>query len=611
MQRARGLAGEPVRLNAPERAYENLLAERAMNRFSRPIRGCLMLNLCAGLMGVAAAQPPSDAGALTADDVFSDGQVYTPSGWAEAIAVRRGVMIAIGTDAEVNAHKGSHTRVYDLHGAAVLPGLHDMHVHPMGAGLAHLSCTFAQGSSLRTVLATVTGCIKEHPKGTWITGGQWDATSIGQEPNRAMLDRVAPDNPVALTDISGHSLWANTMALKLGGIALSASQQNPPGGIIERDANGIPNGLLREGAAGVVRAVIPPPTLEEDAKALAWSLHLMLSYGITSFTDAALDETGLKTYAHLADVGILKQRVKGCIMWRAAISNGARAEDSGDIERRNLYARARFHPVCVKIFLDGVPTDSHTAYMVDPYADASPEDPRAHGLRQVPPNVLIPAVVHFDAEGLTVKFHAAGDAAVREGLDAIAAARKANGFDSLMHEVGHNSFVTMSDIERARGIQATFEMSPYIWYPNPIIPDIAKAIGPERMKRWIPVKDAIDSGALVVPGSDWSVVPSVDPWIAIETLVTRQKPGGGGEVLGASQRITLKQAVDLFTINSAREMGDRAEEGSLEPGLFADFIVLDRNPFRIPITQVHETKVRMTVINGEIVYRAPVQQAAR
>ena len=209
----------------------------------------------------------------------------------------------------------------------------------------------------------------------------------------------------------------------------------------------------------------------------------------------------------------------------------------------------------------------------------------------------------FDTRGLTVKFHAAGDAAVRAGLDAIEAARAANGFSGLLHDVGHNSFVQMSDIGRARAIGATFEMSPYIWYPNPIIPDIAKAIGPERMKRWIPVKDAIDSGALVVPGSDWPVVPSVNPWIAIETLVTRQKPGGGGEELGGAEKITLQQAFDLFTVNAAHQMGNAGKTGSIRKGLFADLLVLDRNPFKIPVTQIHDTQVRMAFINGELVYR--------
>ncbi len=169
-----------------------------------------------------------------------------------------------------------------------------------------------------------------------------------------------------------------------------------------------------------------------------------------------------------------------------------------------------------------------------------------------------------------MKFHAAGDAAVRAGLDAVEAARQTNGYSGVMHDVGHNSFVQMSDIPRGRALGATFEMSPYIWYPNPIIPDIAKAIGPERMKRWIPVKDAIDSGALVVPGSDWAVVPSVNPWIGIETLVTRQKLGGGGEELGAVEKMSLKQAFDLFTVNSSRQMGNRHRTGSIETGLLAD-----------------------------------------
>jgi len=238
-----------------------------MNRSLQGVRAPLALALCGGLIWSAATQAAPD-GTTQADEIFTNGQVYTPKGWAEAIAVKRGVMVAIGPVAAVNGYKGPATHVFDLHGAAVLPGLHDMHVHPMGAGIAHLACDFAQGSSLKTVLATVEACVKQHPKGAWITGGQWDATSVGGEPNRQMLDRVAPDNPVALTDISGHSLWANTRALERGGIKLDPSQKNPSGGIIERDAHGVPNGLLREGAAGLVRAVIPPPTLDEDAKAL-------------------------------------------------------------------------------------------------------------------------------------------------------------------------------------------------------------------------------------------------------------------------------------------------------------------------------------------------------
>jgi predicted amidohydrolase YtcJ len=363
--------------------------------------------------------------------------------------------------------------------------------------------------------------------------------------------------------------------------------------------------VLRESAGGLVRAKVPPPTLEERVKALDWSLNVMLENGITAFTDALLDEGGMQAYAALADQKKLKQRVRGCIMWRPMNFSGGENAASPAIENRNLYARERFKPDCIKMVLDGVPTDGHTAAMLAPYADATHgEEARAQGLLLVPPEPLKKALIDFDRRGLTVKFHAAGDAAVRAGLDAIEAARKANGYSGLLHDVGHNSFVDMSDIRRARALGATFEMSPYIWYPNPIIPDIAKAIGPERMRRWIPVKDAIDAGALVVPGSDWSVVPSVNPWIAIETLVTRQKLGGGGEALGDAERITVKQAFDLFTVNSALQMGTRNKTGSIEKGLLADVLVLDRNPFKIPPTQIHQTRVTRALINGETVYTA-------
>src|SRR6185437_2320218 len=405
------------------------------------------------------------------------------------------------------------------------------HVHPLLAGQTQLQCTFRQGSALQAVLDAIKECVAKRAKGELIVGGQWDSASLGGTPDRQSLDAVSPDNPVALTDISLHGLWVNSKALELAGI--NAQTANPPGGVIERRASGEPTGVMRESAGGLVRRVIPAYTPEQNAKALAWSLQKMLSFGITSFTDALADDNSLLAYATLSDQGVLKQRVRACLAWSRSLLGGAERSGFDYIGLRNLYARERFHPDCIKILLDGVPTDGHTAAMLEPYVDVKdPSDARARGILMVPPNVLNRTVTELDAKGFVVKMHAAGDAAVHAGLDAIAAARKANGFSGQLHEVAHNSFVAMSDIRRARGIMATFEMSPYIWYPNPIIPDIVKAVGAERMKRWTPVKDAIDAGALVVPGSDWSVVPSVNPWVAIETLVTRQQPGGGSETLG-------------------------------------------------------------------------------
>jgi predicted amidohydrolase YtcJ len=542
------------------------------------------------------------AEALTADLILDHADIYTPNGWVEAAAIKDGVIVAIGTGASIASYRGSDTRTVDLKGAAVLPGLHDLHVHPLMAGQTQLQCMFAQGSSLAQVQSALTACVRAHANDEWIVGGQWDAASLGAPADRKALDKVAPDNPVAFTDISLHGLWVNSKALQIAGI--TAKTPNPPGGIIEHDASGEPSGVLRESAGGLVRQHIPAYTPDQNVQALSWSMQRMLSFGITSFTDALVDDAGLRAYAALADRGSLKQRVRGCMAWSRSLLTGGSSRDQDYIALRNLYARDRFSPTCIKILLDGVPTDGHTAAMVAPYADVrDPKDVRARGLLMVPPQTLNRTLTTLDAQGFVVKMHAAGDAAVRAGLDAIAAARRANGFSGQLHEVAHNSFVQMSDIKRARALGATFEMSPYIWFPNPIIPDIQKAVGPERMQRWIPVKDALDAGALVVAGSDWSVVPSVNPWIAIETLVTRQRPGGGGELLGASQRISLEQAVALFTVNAARETGNRTRIGTLERGMLADLVVLDRNPFKIPVTDIHNTRVKMALINGETVYQ--------
>lgn len=546
---------------------------------------------------------PASLLAQDADLILHNGEFYTPDGWRQAVAIRSGVIVALGTDNEVMTYAGAGTRLENLGGAAVFPGLHDMHVHPMGAGLSRLQCNFPQGSGSEQLLAAVAACAAGREAGEWITGGQWDASSFGNQPmHRRLLDEVAPDNPVSLVDISGHSIWVNSRALAEAGI--SNATLAPEGGVIEKDASGDVTGVLRESASALVRGIIPPESPAQIKEALYWASQTMLAHGITTFTDAGVSGVNMQAYAELADEGRLKQRVRTCMMWRGLAFGGS--DGSGMpayVAMRNLYARERLHPDCIKIALDGVPTDGHTAAMVEPYADTDAVGGnRERGILMVPAEALNDLVTMWDAMGFVVKMHAAGDGAVRAGLDAIAAARDANGFSGRLHEVAHNSFVQMDDIRRARGIGATFEMSPYIWFPNPIIPDIARAVGDERMLRWTPVKDAIDAGALVVPGSDWPVVPQVNPWIGIETLVTRQAPGGIGEPLGAVERITLEQAIELYTVNAAREFGNRHRTGSIATGMLADLIVLDRNPFSIPITEVHQTRVEQVYIEGELVH---------
>jgi hypothetical protein len=560
------------------------------------------------ILGIAIATlmiGPLAAAEIAADLILTGGKVKTATGWAEALAVRDGVIVAVGTVEEVDALRIWRTQVIDLKGDTVLPGLHDTHVHPLYAGLSARRCQIEQGSTLKQMQASVKSCVDRAAPGAWITGGQWDASAIGRVPTSAMLDAVSPDNPVLLVDTSGHSSLANTLALHAAGI--TRDTPNPANGIIEHDTSGEPTGVFREEAMVLAAKPVPEPTDSEVREALKWALDTMVAFGITSFTEADMGFTAggdkeIRAYAALADSGELKQRARLCMSW--APGNAA---NEAVIAARNLYARDRVNPDCIKIILDGVPTDSHTAAMLEPYGskmEGRNDDAARYGMLLVDQKILDEAVTRFDRMGLAVKFHAAGDGAVHAGLNAIEATRNTNGFSGVLHDLGHCTFVAKPDVGRARALAAVFEVSPYLWSPSPINDDIIKAIGDARMDRVWPVKELIESGALVVPGSDWSVVPSASPWIGMETLVTRQESGGSNRTYGKAEAITLAQAFDLFTVNAARYVGAANRLGSIEPGLLADVIVVNQNPFAVPITQVHATWVKAVFIGGEKVFDA-------
>ncbi len=553
-----------------------------------------MLGSWTGALAAGAGPPP--------DMVMINGQIRTPGGWSEAMAVRGGVITALGDSAAIRAQADAHTRVVDLGGRAVLPGLHDSHVHPLFAGLEQFACRLPQAAAAADVVAAVKGCAARAAPGEWILGGNWVAAAFRPgEQTRALLDAAAPANPVLLNDEAHHSIWVNSRALALAKIGPASA--DPPGGIIERGAGGAPNGLLRENATRLVESVVPRTPEALRRRALILAANQMLSYGITAFTVASVRLDDIGPLSDLSGEGLIKQRVRGCIVWAPGPED---ANTMGDtlIAARAVYSRPRMRLDCVKVFMDGVPTESHTASMLEAYQDAGAGDVRpSKGLLLIPPPVLADAVTRFDEAGLSVKFHAAGDAAVRAALDAIAEARRRNGFGGPTHSIAHGTFVDPADIPRARALQVAWEFSPYIWYPTPIASvDILAAVGARRMERWVPVREAVDTGALVVAGSDWSVVPSVNPWLAIETLVTREKSGGSPETLGAGERIGLEEAMRLFTVNGARLMGDSDQVGRIDIGMHADVIVTHSNPYRVPIRDVHATQVDLVFIDGMQVF---------
>lgn len=519
--------------------------------------------------------------------------------------MHNGVIIAVGSQEEVMTHPHAPGAVVDMGGATLMPGLHDLHIHPLMGGLSLMSCRFEQGSPMDVVLSTVATCANEAEPGDWIRGGQWIAAALGDAtPDRRLLDQVAPDNPVMLNDMSMHTLWVNSAALAAADI--TADTPDPAGGLIERDAEGEPTGVLRETATTLVERIAPPITREINAEAMDNAMTLLLSYGVTSITDAVVAPDSLQAYLDLADAGNLQMRVRGCFPW------GVEAEDhalfDSYMNRRHDFDRARFRLDCAKTFLDGVPTEGHTAAMLHPYEpgpDGTVKDP-ARGLLILDPADLNAFTARMDAMGVTVKYHATGDWSARVAFDAIAYARQANGPEGPTHDVAHLTYVDNADLQRAVGLRATLEYSPYLWFPTPVLSDVRHAIGEERADRTWPVREGLDSGALVVAGSDWAVVPSANPWIAIETLVTRSVPGETDpqDVNGAAEAISMAEALDIFTINGARQHGSNELVGTIEPGKIADLILLDRNPLTAPIETVHATSVLRTYIEGDLVYSA-------
>ena len=541
-------------------------------------------------LGGSAVETPS------ADTVLLNGNIRMGAGWVEAMAIRDGVILAMGTNQEVLATTAPGARRIDLAGSTVLPGLHDMHVHPTSGGLATMRCEVNPDSTIDQALEAVAACAANKAPGEWVSGRAYEPVALGVSPTKEMLDRVAPNHPVFLTDVSLHSGWANSRALELAGI--DRDTPNPEGGIIERDANGEPTGVLRESASHMVGGLVPAPSREETAQALGTALDYILGFGITSMDDALVSADVAQAYADLADSRDDLPFVRGCMI----------SSDQQLIATRQYYARDTFSPSCVKMITDGVPTDSHTAAMLESYADthAGHGEGRDRGMLFVSQEDLNRDVVRYDAMGLTVKIHAAGDAAVRQSLDAVAAARTANGLTGILHDVSHNSFVAPEDLSRAAQLDAVMEFSPYIWFTSPITANVAQAVGPERMERFTPVRDAIDAGVFAVIGSDWNVVPSINPWLAMETLVTRRPPGiTEGPQTGGSQAITLEEAFDLFTINAARQMYRADKVGTLEPGKIADLIVVDRNIFEVPIQTLHQTRVLAAMLRGSFVQDLP------
>ncbi|MFI0508937.1 putative amidohydrolase YtcJ [Streptomyces canus] len=544
----------------------------------------------------------------TADLVLTGGPVHTVDparSRATAVAVRDGRIVAVGHD-EVHELIGPRTEVVDLAGKLLLPGFQDAHVHPQGAGLELGLCHLADTVDPAEYLRRVRAYADRNPDAEWITGGGWSLEAFpGGAPTAAALDAVVPDRPVFLPNRDHHGAWVNSRALERAGI--DARTPDPADGRIERDADGNPTGMLQEGAVHLVGRLVPDPTPEEQLTALLRAQAVLHSYGVTAWQDAIVGAYANLTdpapsYLAALDRGLLTARVVGALWW----DRERGAEQIPElVARREELNRGRFRAGTVKVMQDGI-AENHTAAMLDPYLTGCGCASDNSGISFVEPDDLKKYVTELDARGFQVHFHALGDRAVREALDAVESARAANGWRDTRHHLAHLQVVHPLDVPRFRALGASANLQ-MLWAAHePQMDELTLPfLGDERGARQYPFGDLLRAGATLAAGSDWPV-SSPDPFQAIHVAVNRITPGApeGTPRFLPGQRLDLGTAVAAYTAGSAHVNHLDDITGSIAVGRAADLVVLDRDPFAGPPEEIAATRVLQTFVEGRRVHTA-------
>jgi len=556
--------------------------------------------------GVPGAVPGAAPGAARpADTTLLNGVVYTADGAhgvAQAVAVADGRIVAVGSDDEVRRLCGPATRLIDLGGRLVLPGFVDSHAHAsemvgdvFGVGLKGLR-------SLQEYVAAVRAFAADHAELPAIRGWGWsNVVAPDHGPSAAALDAAVADRPILLTSEDGHSVWANTLALKLAGV--TSATPDPANGVIERDpATGAPSGTLREGAQHLLRTAAAPYTSEQCAEGLRhFQREVAGPLGITSVFDPMLvaGEPIFDAFEALQRDGELTVRYRAGFWLRSdlPLDDQLRAASA----ERDRHHGTLFQADTIKLFADGV-VEGHTAYLDEPYADT----PGDRGFPEWPPAALEAASVAAAGAGFELHYHAIGDAGTALALDAIAAARAA-GYSDGRPAITHVQLTRPGDIERFAALGVTAVLNPYWFLRDDYFYDLqVPYLGAERAEHEYPMASFFAAGVPVAAASDFPVTVPPDPLAGIQVGVMRWFAGEAapGDVLWPEERVGVEQMIDSFTIAGARARGLESETGSLEAGKSADLIVLDTNILAVPPEQIGAAGVLLTVFRGDEVYRA-------
>ena len=537
-----------------------------------------------------------------ADLVFTNGPVFTGSRRVTAaVAVRDGRILSVGGD--VTDLAGPATEVVDLHGRLLLPGFQDAHVHAVMGGVELSQCDLTGTVDRDEYQRRIRDYADRHPDAEWIVGGGWAMESFDRGvPDRRLLDAVVGDRPVYLLNRDHHSAWVNSLALELAGV--TATTADPADGRIDRAPDGSPVGGLQEGAMALVSAIVPQTTPAERLAGLLRAQRLLHSLGITAWQDAMICATNgypdvSDAYLEAARTGALTATVVGALWWDR--DRGA-AQIPDLVARRERFSVGRLRCGSVKLMLDGI-AENFTAAMTVSYRDACGCATGNTGLSFIDPAALPGYVTALDALGFQTHFHALGDRAVRDALDAVEAARAANGRLDTRPHLAHLQVVHPRDVPRFAALGASANMQPLWAAHQPQMDTLTLPfLDPELAGRQYPFGDLHRAGAHLAAGSDWPV-SSPDPIQGSHVAVNRVHPGDDAEPFLPAQRLELGAALAAYTAGSAY-VNHLDDTGRVRAGYRADLVVLDRDPFAGPAEAIGATNVALTYVEGQPVHIA-------
>jgi predicted amidohydrolase YtcJ len=540
-------------------------------------------------------------GLLFRNGTVFDGHRFLPAG--TCVRVAGGKITWVGPERPDD--RGERV---DLRGGTLLPGFIDAHAHPVSAGQQRRLCDLSEAETAEAYLDVIARYARDHPDAGWISGGGWSMEAFpGGLPTRGALDTAVADRPVFLTNRDGHGAWVNSKALEVA--AIDRFTPDPRDGRIERDASGEPTGMLQEGAANLVSCLLPEATEEDWYQSLLTAQSYLLSLGITGWQDAIVGRRHrggadpLAAYLRAARAGTLVANVVGALWW----DRDRGLEQLPELLHLRSAGRVgRFRAASVKMMLDGV-AENHTAAMLEPYLDGHGRQSDDSGLDFIDPQQLSAFVTALDAEGFQLHFHTIGDRAVRTALDAVAAARRANGAQDRRHHLAHVQVVHPDDLPRFARLGATANIQPLWAVHEPQMDELTIPFLGDRRSGWqYPFRSLQAAGAPLAGGSDWPVSSPNPIWgahVALNRSLPPQAGGYGGDPFLPGQSIDLSSILAAYTSGSARINGVDSMTGTLRAGLDADFAVTDADVSTLPAAEIWRAEVVQTWVRGELAYQ--------